>query len=105
MTEIAINASEIADEICERIYNVSVEAIHSGPRTPKICDARHTAWWLLREHGFTFQQIGEWYDRDHSTIIEGVNRLMRVRLTEFDLMASTVVCFNLFSEKYANQLK
>lgn len=88
----------IADSICARIFDVSVKDIRTGPRTPKICDARHTAWWLLREKGKTYESIGKEYGTHHTTVLSGILRLHNVRFMEEQLMHSTATCYNQFME-------
>lgn len=88
--------SAIADSICSRIFDVSVDDIRTGPRTPHVCDARHTAWWLLRESKVALQSIGREYGCHHTTVLEGVKRLNRVRMTEDALMSAMFVCFDQF---------
>jgi len=39
------------------------------------CLARQIQWYILHRMGFSFPVIGKLYHRDHSTIINGVNRI------------------------------
>ena len=57
-------------------YEISMQRIKSWQRTPKICEPRWLIWYLNRE--FTYQslpQIGKKYNRDHTSIINGLKKL------------------------------
>lgn len=54
---------------------VSPEDILGPRRTVRVADARHEAMWVLREHlALTFQRVGYYLNRDHSTVVHGVNQ-------------------------------
>ena len=51
-------------EICGRV------------RTARICDARHSVWFLLtRLGGVSQSEIARMYGRDHTTVMSGVRRI------------------------------
>lgn len=54
-------------------FGVEIEAMLGEMRTRDLVRARHVCWWLLRnETVLSYPQIGEIFDRDHTTIVKGV---------------------------------
>ena len=51
-----------------RKFKVSGENILSRNRVRRIVKARHYAWILMREKGYTFPEIGDAFGVDHSSI-------------------------------------
>lgn len=39
-----------------------------------VVEARHAVWLALRRGGVSYNQIGHWFERDHSTVISGCRR-------------------------------
>lgn len=56
--------------ICSRA-GATVEQILSERRAAHVCRARHMVWWELIDRGWTCVQLGELFERDHSTISRG----------------------------------
>ncbi len=81
-----------ADAICSRIFDVSVQEIRGRSRSASVCDARHAAWWILRERGTTLQSIGREYKVHHSTVLSAILRIDNVKATEPLMFHSLVVC-------------
>ena len=61
---------------------IEAKAIGTTPRRvmgpshkPKDVLARRKVWRRLRDDGFTTTQIGKWTNRDHSTVVVGLQRL------------------------------
>lgn len=52
-----------------------------------ILPARFAIWHALRETGSTYAQIGRWFERDHSTIINGVRRAKEIMEHDHDYRA------------------
>ena len=59
-----------------RYYSLSVEEIVSKSRSRPLTTARHVAMYLVREcTGMSLIKIGEFFDRDHSTALHGINKI------------------------------
>ena len=56
------------------LFKVAQRDIDSRCKYDFILPARFAVWHALRSTGSTYAQIGRWFDRDHSTIINGVRR-------------------------------
>lgn len=56
-------------------FGVTVEAILTGTRRPRVVSARHVACWLLRDTGRSFPDVGRTMRRDHSTVIYAVRKV------------------------------
>jgi hypothetical protein len=67
------------DAIC-RLRNVTREEICGRGRTKAIAAARHELWWHLRHHPsfrFSYEELGRLFDRNHSTVLQGVRAHQR----------------------------
>lgn len=66
-------------EVLEAIataYVVDVEQLPSRARNAHLAEARHVAFWILhRRQSWSLQAIGDWLDRDHSSVLHGVRRV------------------------------
>lgn len=72
----------IMNLVSER-YNVTILDMKYTRREPHLFRARHMAMWLARNHTrHSFPTIGRIMQRDHSTIIHGVNAIDKARQTE-----------------------
>ena len=56
-------------------FDVTLDELFYGRRVRHVADARAIASWILREHGLTFQRIGQLLHKDHSSIVHGVRRV------------------------------
>jgi len=56
-------------------YHVTDDEVLSRTRTADICNARHILYWLLRSEGLSYPKIGALLERDHTTILHGVERV------------------------------
>ncbi len=78
----ALNARDLlgyVDAIC-RLRNVTREEICGRGRTKAISAARHELWWHLRHHPsfkFSYDELGRLFDRNHSTVLQGVRAHQR----------------------------
>lgn len=55
------------------IYGIDAELIWSRQRGPTLVEARHLAWWALREKtGWSYPELGRALGVDHSTVLHGV---------------------------------
>lgn len=62
----AIAAKFAAERLC------TVEALFGPGRNKRTSHARQDLWRELRDHGWSYEEIGRVFDRDHTTIIMGV---------------------------------
>ena len=59
-----------------RNYNVSVDDLYSKKRNNHISNPRQIAMYIMREvTGMTFQEIGDKFGRDYSTVIHSINNV------------------------------
>ncbi len=56
-------------------FNLSPSQVRSRGRTEQQVFCRWFIWRLGREYGFINEQLGRYFDRDTSTVSEGVNQL------------------------------
>lgn len=55
-------------------FNVTEEQLRSRCRTEPLVYPRHVAFWLLRElTTLSSSIVGEYFERDHGTVLHGVN--------------------------------
>lgn len=50
---------------------MTVEYLRGAKRNRRVMRVRFALYWVLRERGASFAQIGMWMNRDHSTVIYG----------------------------------
>lgn len=75
--------SKIVAAVCG-YYCVTETDLCGRMRHRNVSEARHMAWWLLHVHlRLSYESIGEWAKRDHSSVMNGVQRAQRFRV-EFD---------------------
>lgn len=66
-------------EMLERVaahYGLSLTEILEKDRHKHTVDARHVAMWIARQHKWSFPEIARQMERDHSTVIHAVRRVM-----------------------------
>lgn len=57
-------------------YVVDVVQLRGRLRNAHVVEARHVAFWILhRRQCWSLQAIGDWLDRDHSSVLHGVRRV------------------------------
>ena len=64
---------EIVDKIAEE-SGVSAELILSDKLARRFVILRHLAMWRSREEGLALTEIGEVFNRDHTSVINGIRR-------------------------------
>lgn len=57
----------IAD-VCD-VLNVDSSLVYAKYRNAKVKCARWFIWKIMRSHGYSYQQCGDLFDMDHSTVI------------------------------------
>lgn len=68
-------ATKAAVEAASQATGIPAQAIMSKRRFARWTLPRFIAWELLRRDGFPLAQIGTEFDRDHTSIINGMRRL------------------------------
>lgn len=75
-----------ADAIAQIVVNksrVGMLDILSDCRRPTVTDPRHVAWWLCRKHlREPWRETAEYFSRDHSTVMHGVERIDRIKAVD-----------------------
>lgn len=61
---------------------LSIKALRSPRRTREIAHARQRAYLILHDAGYSFPQIGRYFNRDHTTVMFGVKRERERRRAE-----------------------
>ena len=83
-----ISIPSIVKEVAS-YYNVEVSDIKGKKRTAIIKDARNVAVFLTRRiTQYSTTEIGNYFDRDHSTITHSIDKVEKERKVNADLAAS-----------------
>ena len=73
--------------------NITVEDLYSRDRSRGVADARHAVWYIAHKHmHYSSPFIGKLYGRDHTTILNGVNRMMKCKASQAILEGIRKVC-------------
>jgi chromosomal replication initiation ATPase DnaA len=64
------------EQICDR-RRVTVEELMGRSRFKRVCAARKEAYVMLRQERLSFPTIGRMFGRDHTTVVDGVQRYER----------------------------
>ncbi|MCQ2444364.1 MAG: hypothetical protein MJ061_02595 [Mailhella sp.] len=68
----SLGLDEIISLVC-RSFDLTLNQLASKSRRQELVVARNTAFFLLRKHtDLTLEQIGERFNRRHSTVIKGI---------------------------------
>lgn len=63
-------------DACERYYNLDQGKVFEHCRTRTVAKARNLAMYLSRKHTeYSWQELGGWFKRHHSSVIQGYNRV------------------------------
>jgi len=69
---VSLSLESLVDMIC-RSFNLSPQQLSSRSRRQELVMARNTAFYLLRRHtSLTLAEIGQQFNRRHSTVIKGI---------------------------------
>lgn len=72
-TPYTLNATNVI-AIVSQVANISVEQLTSKARFSEATYSRFVCYWLLRKYlGLTLKAIGDLFNRDHSTVIYGLD--------------------------------
>jgi chromosomal replication initiation ATPase DnaA len=66
----------IIAQVCDH-HGVAVEEVMGRSRFKRICTARKEAYAMLREERLSYPTIGRMFGRDHTTVVDGVQRYRR----------------------------
>lgn len=66
----------IIAQVCDR-HGVAVEEVMGRSRFKRVCTARKEAYAMLREERLSYPAIGRMFGRDHTTVVDGVQRYER----------------------------
>lgn len=67
--------------VCNK-YGVSLMALLARDRHKRISHVRCIAYWKLRQHGYSYPEIGALMQRDHTTVMVGVRKVESERLAD-----------------------
>jgi hypothetical protein len=74
VSNVARNYNEIMRATAAH-FNISPDALLGRSTVRYIVVARHVAWYIERQRGLSFPQIGALYKRDHSAIQAAMNHM------------------------------
>lgn len=73
--------SDIVQQVSD-LTCISAKDIMGKSRKAPIAQARFLVWFVARQQGMTLQQIARTFDRDHTTILHGIQREEAARRME-----------------------
>lgn len=73
-------------ELVAREFGVTAEDMFSRNKTSKVVLARQVAIYLLREYGLSFPQIGNFFERDHTTAVHAYQRINEQEKSDRELV-------------------
>ncbi len=53
-------------------YCATFDEVMSRSRTSRVTRARHAVWFTLYDMGWSYPDIGDVFERDHTTVMSGV---------------------------------
>lgn len=66
----------ILQVVCEH-YGVTEAMLVKGSRVRSVARARLAAYYIARTHGFSYPEIGRYFNRDHTTVMQGAKSFER----------------------------
>lgn len=74
--------ADISKEVASA-YGMTADALRGPMRTAYFAKARHEAFYLCQQQGFSLEQIGRFFGgRDHTTVMSGISREKALREAE-----------------------
>lgn len=70
-------ADEVITDVLMRNIDVSREMLKGPGRYQSIVGPRHEVMWMMRQRGLPLKVIGTFLNRDHSTVIHGIQEWER----------------------------
>ena len=62
----------LISEAAADFFDKSVDELREKVRSHELVWYRGVCMWLARDAGYTLQAIGDWWDRDHGTVLNAV---------------------------------
>lgn len=78
--QLQIAEDEPIESLLTRIgarLGVPLSDVMGRSQEPRIANARHVGYWALRLRGYSYPTIGRLMERDHSTVMAGLAKVMR----------------------------
>ncbi len=69
---------QFARNVCAEA-GVSIHIVMGRNRTPAICRLRELIWYRAHAEGYSLNQIGQVFGRDHTTVMHGIRNEQRRR--------------------------
>lgn len=77
-----ITPEYVIKHVCE-YYGIQPEKLKTGNRSKELVDARHVVFYILRRNtNITLKEAGLLFNRDHTTVIHGLEKLSDLMDTE-----------------------
>lgn len=80
--------------IVSRNFDVDPEVVVSSRRDQRTAWARQVAYWMLWRSGYASAVNGRLFNRDHSTILHGIQLVQRRRDTDAEIRRRTESCYS-----------
>lgn len=78
-----IHTKQTVEFLIERRYGISPEDLNGKRRSESLIKARFMAYWLYRfKFGMALKTIGTICERDHTTIMNGIERVVSLGMVE-----------------------
>jgi chromosomal replication initiator protein len=99
MTNIPVRLLTI-EEAISRASGVSIEDIRRHNRDPRYAEARMVVWYIAFEClKYSYSYIARMYNRDHTTIIHGVDKMRKSKDIEEVVERVRKACPDAFASK------
>lgn len=83
-----VSDTRLVTSIVSRMTGVSVEAMRGPRRMANISKARHVACYVAHKvKGRSLPRVGQYLNRDHTTVLHGVKRITREMQGDHELAA------------------
>lgn len=69
---------EIVRDVCE-VFGVAEGDVYGSCREMTITRVRWASWYACHQLGYSLSKIGQAFNRDHTTILHGVQRIKKMR--------------------------
>jgi hypothetical protein len=94
-----MNMQEEFDELKDIIQSVSGFDIHRRSKKTEFVYARMVFYALTRNIGYTYQNIGDYLNKDHATVLVGQRKFYDLITRDAYLRDMYLECSNVFKEK------
>lgn len=76
---VAAPTSQHLFKAASEVFGVTIKELKSRSRGRRVVIPRQAIMWLARDYGYSWQQIGLFLARDHTTVINGHRRISALR--------------------------